>query len=214
MILIGLLIIAGIAYYLYKTNQGNLVSSKNAHIIGAAGENEIAHILRNLGINGHLFNNLYIQFHTGKSTEIDLVFLTDRKIYVIESKNYNGKIYGNIFDKNWRVQYRNGKTYTLYNPIMQNKTHVNAISNHLIIPENLLESVVVFGDGAELGDMCENCINTRNLADYIIKSYKKSGTRLTEQEINTISQQLGSLTGAGYITKMKHINQIKRDHGR
>lgn len=212
MILIGLVIVAGVLYYLYKTNQGKLIKSKRAHNIGAAGENEIASMLKNMGLNGYIFNNIYIQFNNGKSTEIDLIFLTDRKIYVIESKNYNGIIYGDAMSKNWTVQYRNGKSYNLYNPIMQNNTHINALKNRCGITEDLLESVVVFGDGGQLNVNSEICINTRDMDKYIINSYNNTPYRLNNQELAQLAQLFGSMTGASTLTKMKHINQINRDH--
>lgn len=213
MVLIGLLIISGIVYYLYKTNSGKIRKSIKNHQIGTNGENDIAVTLSRMGLNGYIFRNLYITFKNGRSTEIDLVFVTDRKIYVIESKNYNGMIFGDEYNKNWTVRYRNGKTYTFYNPIMQNITHINALKS-MGIPEHLLESIVTFGVASDISNVstASSCITINNLQQCIYNSYSKSTIRLSQPEIGQITTLLGSLTGAGAITKMKHINQINKYH--
>lgn len=52
------------------------------------------------GYGRYLFN-LYIPKENGETTEIDVVLLHESGIYVLESKNYSGWIFGNESQKNW-----------------------------------------------------------------------------------------------------------------
>lgn len=210
MFTIGLLVICGIIYILYTLNNGKTTRMRRANIIGSTGEQEIGLILMSLGLNGRVFNNLYYTFNNSKTTEVDLVFLTDRKIYVIESKNYSGTIIGDINNRNWTTQYNNGKTYNMYNPIMQNNTHINAIKSLLGASDQVLESVIVFGDRANISQVVPSgiCINTNQFGNYIRNSYNESQIRLTTQELEEASRRLASLTGVSQSKKQQHIRQV------
>ena len=52
------------------------------------------------GTKRYLFN-LYLPKDDGGTTEIDVVFLHDSGMYVFESKNYSGWIFGTETQKNW-----------------------------------------------------------------------------------------------------------------
>ena len=50
---------------------------------------------------GKFLFNLYIPKPNDETTEIDVVFLHPRGFFVIESKNYNGWIFGNEKNRYW-----------------------------------------------------------------------------------------------------------------
>jgi Nuclease-related domain len=60
---------------------------------------------------------------TSGYSQIDHVLLTPYGIFVIETKNYQGTIYGGKNRKNWSV---NGK-FTMMNPFMQNYGHIKVL---------------------------------------------------------------------------------------
>lgn len=45
-------------------------------------------------------------------------------IYAVESKNYNGWIFGSEKSKSWTQIFQAGKKERFYDPIWQNTTHV------------------------------------------------------------------------------------------
>lgn len=51
------------------------------------------HFLRLLGHKGKVLSNVYIPKEDGETSEIDVMFLTEKGIFVIESKNYSGWIF-------------------------------------------------------------------------------------------------------------------------
>ncbi len=60
-------------------------------------------------------------------SQIDHVIITPYGIFVIETKNYQGTIYGGIDRKTWLI---NGK-FKMMSPIIQNYGHIHAIKNYI-----------------------------------------------------------------------------------
>ena len=60
-------------------------------------------------------------------SQIDHIVITSYGIFVIETKNYQGTIYGSKDRKTWTV---NGK-FKMMNPFIQNYGHIQAIKNHI-----------------------------------------------------------------------------------
>jgi len=95
---------------------------------------------------GLSFHNLMLG-EEDRSTQIDNVLITAKAVYVIEVKNYAGRVYGDQSQDQWyqTIRYdnqrktRSGRTYTkthiakhaFYNPIKQNQIHLNAMKAQL-----------------------------------------------------------------------------------
>jgi len=74
-------------------------------------------------------------------SQIDHILITPYGIFVIETKNYQGTIYGGKDRKTWSV---NGK-FKMMNPFIQNFGHIQAIKNHIEEKyHNLFISIVSF----------------------------------------------------------------------
>ena len=97
-------------------------------------------------------------------------FASKLPLYVVEVKNYKGMIFGNEENLNWTVTVkhvnkkkgRNGKVYKktniskhkFYNPIIQNKTHINKIKNLTNIHDDIpVYNIVVFGKNSIIRDV-------------------------------------------------------------
>lgn len=91
----------------------------------------------------HLLNNLTIPFRDG-TTQIDHVLISTKGIFVIETKNYSGWIFGDEKSKQWtQTTYRIKRKFQ--NPIHQNYLHVKAIEQLFdFIPQEHIHSLVVF----------------------------------------------------------------------
>lgn len=70
---------------------------------GMQGEYKVAKQLQNFSLlpNYKILFNLYIPKENGETTEIDLILITPYGLFVIESKNYSGWIFGNTNNKFW-----------------------------------------------------------------------------------------------------------------
>ena len=120
--------------------------------LGMIGENRIYNIVKGFNFwfkGGKILRNLYLQKENGETTEIDMIYITKKGIFVFESKNYSGIVKGSKDDLKWIVEYKNGNIYEFYNPIKQNETHIRYLRNiiGLDIP---IFSVIIFSSQATL----------------------------------------------------------------
>ncbi len=140
-------------------------------ITGRFGE-DLTRLSARLGIDGYykLLSNILLPIGDVK-TEIDLVIIHEKGIFVVESKNYSGWIFGNKEQKYWTQSLPGGNKNKFYNPIKQNQTHCNAIEKHLGISENELVSFIVFSDRCELKVVPENTDHTIILQRILFSTY-------------------------------------------
>lgn len=214
-ILLLTILIFGLTCLIIKPGNSKTITYKTkAERIGQKGENKITSNIKQLNINVQIFRNLYVPFSNGTTTEIDIVLLTDKKLYVIESKNYSGIIIGNYLSEYWRTYYPNGKNYEFYNPIKQNQTHINALANNLRISSANMESIICFGDKANIGKLKDykNVINNKNIKNYILADYGKTEHIFSENEIKEIAEKLQRMTNATRNIKEKHIKDINKKY--
>lgn len=97
--------------------------------IGDLGEFKLDVQLRQMPRDYRYLNDVFIvnkRSRTGYA-QIDHILITRSGIFVIETKNYQGTIKGSRDDTKWMV---NGKR-TMYNPVRQNRTHINALKSVL-----------------------------------------------------------------------------------
>lgn len=118
---------------------------------GTMGEKRVAQILKKLPEDRYkVINNLLIQ-NNGYTTQIDHIVISVYGIFVIETKTYQGWIYGGENSDFW-TQNIYGHKYQLRNPIHQNYGHIKAIKNILHeYPGLLYISIVAFSRQASLG---------------------------------------------------------------
>lgn len=71
-----------------------------------------------------VFHDVLIDGATGYTSQIDLLLIGDKGIYVVEVKMYpNAVVYGDGNKTTW-YYYNHGKKYDIYSPIKQNQRHV------------------------------------------------------------------------------------------
>ena len=118
---------------------------------GVIGENVVANLIRECYEDGVVLQNLYIPTSDGNTTEIDLVWITKKGIYVIECKNRKGWIFGNEKSKYW-MQIIYNRRHQLFNPVLQNRVHVNSLRQ--LLGKNVkLFSIIVFVGNCVLKDI-------------------------------------------------------------
>ncbi len=113
------------------------------------------------------FRDIYISHPEGiGTTQLDHVVISTAGIFVVETKNYRGWIFGGEKQREWTQQiYR--KKSRFQNPIHQNKLHVRALSRFLELPEYLFRPVVIFIGGAEFKTPMPDNVLTRGLIPWI-----------------------------------------------
>ncbi|MBR3320019.1 NERD domain-containing protein [Candidatus Saccharibacteria bacterium] len=99
---------------------------------GSSGERILYNTLRKeLKIpESQILRNVYIPAKTGKTSEIDILVVSKKGIFVFECKNYGGRIYGDASLSKW-IQYIGKKKNYFYNPLSQNKKHAKCLKEFL-----------------------------------------------------------------------------------
>lgn len=114
------------------------------NIKGNVGERRVNKILERLD-DSKLLKDVLLKTENG-TTQIDHILIHKKGIFIIETKNFDGWIFGSEKDKYW-MQSLYKKKSKFYNPIRQNYGHVKAIEKYL--PENrrdVLRSIIVFNN--------------------------------------------------------------------
>lgn len=65
-------------------------------------------------------------FKMKKTTQIDILAITGKDIFVLELKRFSSRIEGGYSDRNWNG-YSGERRYGVYNPIFQNGEHVRSL---------------------------------------------------------------------------------------
>ena len=101
------------------------------------------------GHKRYLFN-LYLPKENGETTEVDVILLHESGIYVFESKNYSGWIFGTESQQYWTQTLQAGKGSSqknrFFNPIIQNKVHLKWLQNFLMDKTLPFYSYIVFSE--------------------------------------------------------------------
>lgn len=183
---------------------------------GAVGEFYTYEKLEKLPGHHHLVTNLYLPKKRGGTTEIDLVFICETGLYVIESKNYSGWIFGSEKARYWTQVLNKNHKERFFNPIMQNAGHITALKEVLELEDSFFHSVIVFSERCELKkiemDSDDILVIKRNQLLRLMREECEYGEKcLSERELDTIFyRKLLPFSHADQETKDAHINGINR----
>lgn len=186
--------------------------------VGKLGELYTHHelnIVRLFGRRGKVLRNVYVPKEDDTTSEIDLLFITQKGIFVIESKNYSGWIFGNEKHVYWTATLH-GQKNKFYNPIKQNKTHIKWLKNYLD-DEITMFSIIVFSDRCELKNITVESTDVRVIHRerlyYNIKEiWKENHDILSVQQIGDLFEKLKTLTSPDISVKQEHIAAIKKKY--
>jgi len=119
------------------------------NIKGKMGEFNVSVVLATLPKDEYqVINDIIIPSKYG-TTQIDHVVVSIYGIFVIETKNYKGLIYGGEDAETWTKNMW-GNKYSLRNPLKQNYGHVKSLQAILNIPKEMFIPIVVFSNRAKL----------------------------------------------------------------
>ncbi len=96
----------------------------------------------------HLMNHVTLRMNEG-TTQVDHILVSRFGIFVIETKDYKGWIFGNPKHAQW-TQVLFKQKFKFQNPVFQNLRHVRAVQSLIdFLPPEVVTSVVVFTGDAE-----------------------------------------------------------------
>jgi predicted RNA-binding Zn-ribbon protein involved in translation (DUF1610 family) len=175
---------------------------------GVAGE-FIVNILAKMMLNKneyHLMKNVTLLTEDG-TTQIDHIIVSKYGIFVVETKNMKGWIFGDPNQKIWTQKiYKHSNKFQ--NPLHQNYKHVKTIESLLGLNDQQVHSVVVFvGDSTFKTDMPENVTYG---GGYIRFIKSKNQPVLSKSEVDDIIRKIeeGRLSRS-FKTNKEHVKNIK-----
>lgn len=165
--------------------------------------------------NARVLRNVYVPYAKGtKTTEIDMILISNGNVYVFEVKNYSCTVVGNQKDKDWKTIYTKEKTYSMYNPIMQNVGHISTLASYLGISKDRFKSVIVFSEDADIKKVkytktdSLNVLTMNNVVAYLIKQ-KFAKKNFSDDELKLLYTKMKPLTRVSKATKEQHIKDVK-----
>lgn len=170
------------------------------------------------GYRRYLFN-LYLPKENEETTEIDVVLLHESGIYVFESKNYSGWIFGNESQKYWTQTLPMGRGRSqknkFFNPIMQNKGHLKWLQTFLADQSLPFYSYIVFSDRCTLKKITltgddHKVVKRCDLLSAVRQNIAKTGSRLSQEKIDDLFVRLYPLTQMDEAGKITHIQNIQQ----
>ncbi len=188
------------------------------HDAGAYGEYLIYHYLTKIDGEKRFLFNCYIPKEDGTTTEIDVIMIHSAGIFVFESKNYGGWVFGTETQKTWTQTLPAGRAPQknhFLNPIMQNKAHITHLKKYIESDRvYAYHSLIVFSERCELKDIKltsgEHRVMKRDavcrVVDSIIRSSEKT---LSSEEMDAVYRLLYPLTQTSELQKVEHVRQIQ-----
>lgn len=163
--------------------------------------------------------NLYVPKANGETSEIDVMMIHPKGVFVFESKNYSGWIFGSETQKMWTQTLPVGRgrsqKESFYNPVMQNQSHIKHLNAFLgeYIPTR---SVIVFSERCTLKKLQlkseDIYVIKRNQVDQIVNTICNTipNEVLNDTEILNIYNRLYPFTQVSEAVKEQHIKDIQR----
>jgi hypothetical protein len=190
---------------------------------GETGEYLIYQKLKQLEKRGGRFLfNLFLPKSRNETTEVDVVLIHPKGLFVFESKNYSGWIFGNQVNRTWTQVLPRGRGYQsnkerFQNPIHQNANHIKYLKR--IVGEGVpMWSVVVFSDECEFKDVSVSSearfkvIQLCELKAMIGDVLEKTNVDVfSAKEVESIYNQLFPYSQVGEEVRQEHINQLKSE---
>lgn len=170
-------------------------------------------LVRRYGKN-NLYPNLYLPGKNTTNTEIDLVLLSKKGIFVFEVKNYGGYIYGSKHDEMWTQVLSFRTKHKFYNPLRQNYAHTKALEQYLELDHERLVSVISFTNRSKLKkintELTDNIYQTKDTLKYVRNAIRNNPEIFNEQELIEVREKLIQASNVSEEIKEKHILEVQK----
>ena len=184
---------------------------------GRMGEYETYKALRIFEKKGARFLfNLYLPKGNEETTEIDVLMIARNGLFVFESKNYSGWIFGDEKQKMWtqtlpRGRGRSSNKERFLNPVWQNKLHISSLRQVLVDQDVDIFSIIVFSNRCELKNINLyhediSIVHRRDIVSAVARCIGCSG--LSDDDIACLFNLLFPYSQTTQEEKQKHIEQV------
>lgn len=175
-------------------------------------------VAKKIALDGDIYrevNNVTLPTSNG-TTQIDHIIVSRYGIFVLETKNMEGWIFGSENQPKWTQSFRKSR-FQFQNPLHQNYRHIKALEEFLGLPTEKFHSVVCFvGETCELKTQMPANVTRGGPFGYI-KS--KQTVLLPDEQVSEIVDAIKSgMRPKGFLglttaeTKREHLASLKERH--
>lgn len=137
------------------------------------------------------FNNVFIQGKKG-TTQIDHIIVSKYGVFVVETKERSGWIFGSKNDSQWTQSFFGNKKVRFQNPLRQNYLHTESLAEFLGIERNKIHSLIVFwGDCEFKTPLPENVV--KGAVEEINYIKNKKQILLTDDDVDRVCAQIQTI---------------------
>lgn len=177
---------------------------------GKIGEGRVVQELNKLSRKDYYMLNDILIEHKGYYAQIDHVVLSKKAIYLIETKNWSGKLYGDQYSEHWK-QYIWGSEYKQQNPVKQAWLHKRKFLEVFRgqIGQLEVKSIVVFLENIDITNVTTETrvLKINELVSYIENDEGHSYTT-DEEAVVQLFKKLNEMNILDVAKREEHIQNI------
>lgn len=153
------------------------------------------------------FHDIIIPSKNG-TTQIDHLLISQYGLFIIETKNYKGWIFGSENDLKWtKTLY--GKKYQFQNPLRQTYRQKKVLCEFLRLDESIVHMVVYFVGDCKFKTPLPANVMKSGLSRYL-KRFKIEV--LTSEEVNSITDAIKQHLSHSKISRRGHVRSLRNRH--
>lgn len=180
---------------------------------GEEGERAVAGILSALPEKFVVMNDVIVPSRTG-SAQIDHVVISEYGVFVIETKNYAGILDGDASGKTWRKTL-GGRAIEIRNPVMQNSSHVSALSLVLALKKELFVPLVALSPECLLSERLSSSLRASGVSVVPFPSVasfvaSRRARVLSRGDVVRLCGELSRVMYRSPLTRRRHLRSVAR----
>lgn len=142
------------------------------------------------------------------TTQIDHIFVSRFGLFVVETKNYSGWIFGDEHKPMW-TQKIFKRTYKFQNPLRQNYKHVKTLEALLNLSPEKIHSVVIFVGGSEFKTNMP--ANVTYASGYISYIKSKTAILISSADVEAVTNAISAARKTPSLaTNREHVQHVQR----
>lgn len=153
------------------------------------------------------FHNLVVPSSNG-TTQIDHLIVSPFGLFVIETKNIRGWIFGSVNQPNW-TQSLYGRNYSFQNPLRQNYRHTKCLVEFLGIDHSLIHPIVYFIGDCEFKTSMPRNVLANGLSTYVLEFQQR---RLSDDQVQRVVASIESLKTDKSLNRRTHLHSLSARH--
>lgn len=165
---------------------------------GLQGEYKTIDYIRYVTDDDNILHDVNISDAQGHTAQIDVVILDYTGIYVVEVKNFanNAKVYlTNSKDTKlyYKIKYQPSQEEVMYNPVWQNRAHINHLSSYLNLSTSYFVNIVSIAGGEYVDYVSDNNVTVTyayNIVNVLQSEMNRRRNVLNETDIIHIRRAL------------------------